>query len=97
MPTAPVVSSITFDKTSYVKGTLITATVTYAHGDSDTSQAFTGTATDSVTGLSGQLTVNFTVASGTSDATTVTASDAGARTWTKVSDTGTVAVFTATA
>jgi hypothetical protein len=92
---APVITSITFDKASYVSGTTITATVVYAPGMSASTETFTGTATDSTTGSSGNMTGSFTVE--TADATTVTGADSGNRTWTKTSDSGTVAVFTATA
>lgn len=97
MPVAPVVTSITFDHPSYAHGATITATVTYVKGLSDLAQTFTGVATDSLTGLSGSLVSTFTVAGVVTDATTPSASDAGLRTWSKTSDTGTVATFTATA
>lgn len=81
-------------------GALITATVIYVHGTSTApvTQTLTGTATDSTTGQTGQLTQTFTVP-GTivQDPTTVTVSDTGSRTWTKTSDSGMVATFTATA
>jgi hypothetical protein len=94
-PTPPVISGITFDKTSYNPGDVITATVTYVPGSSSSVQNLTGTATDSVSGATGTLQVTFTVV--TKDTTTVSVSDTGSRIWTKKSDTGTVAVFTATA
>lgn len=94
---APVVSSITFDKSAYNTGDLITATVNYNPGKSDQTQAFTGVATDSTTGLSGQLSVSFVVSNAVTDATALTISDDGGRTWTPISDNGTVAVFTANA
>ena len=95
MNAAPVVSSITFDQPSYAKGDLMTATVNYSPGTSDTVQQFTGTATDETTNLTGQLTVTFVVAA--NDPTTLDASDNGGHTWTPVSDDGAVAVFTAKA
>lgn len=95
MSTAPTVTSITFDQSSYNPGQTMTATVTYTAGISDNVQSFTGTATDSVTGLAGSLVVNFTTE--VTDVTAVTVSDTGNRTWTKISDTGSVAKFTATA
>lgn len=99
--TPPSITSVAFDKPSgYSPGDLITATVTYTAGSSQTpvTQTLTGTATDSVTGQSGQLTQTFTVAGApVSDDTSVEVSDTGSRTWTLVADTGTVATFTATA
>lgn len=92
---APSISSITFDKASYAPGDIITAIVDYVAGTSDVTQTFTGTATDSVDGKTGTLEVNFVVTE--NDTTTVTVSDSGNRTWTKISDTGAVAKFTATA
>jgi hypothetical protein len=91
----PVVTSISFDKTTYSAGQVITATVDYTQGTGSASQNFTATATDSVSGLTGALSSSFSVVS--NDSTTVTVSDSGSRTWTKVSDSGSVAVFTATA
>ena len=92
---APSITSITFDKTSYAPGDVITATVDYSAGTSDVTQTFKGTATDSVTNETGTLTVNFTVTE--NDTTTVTVSDSGSRVWTKISDSGSIAKFTATA
>jgi hypothetical protein len=86
---APVVSSITVTQ----NGNTLTATVDYVPGSSATSQTFTGTATDSATGLTGSMQVTFAVTK--TDTTTVGVSDSGSRQWTPVSDTGTVAVFTA--
>lgn len=95
MASAPTISSITFDKATYNPGDTITATVNYAPGTSDVTQSFTGTATDSTTGQTGKLSVNFVTTK--SDTTSVTVSDSGSRTWTKISDTGSIAKFTATA
>lgn len=92
---APSITSITFDKASYLPGNVITATVNYTVGTSDATQTLTGTATDSTTGKTGSLQVNFTVQK--NDTTTISVSDSGNRTWTKVSDNGSVAQFTATA
>jgi hypothetical protein len=98
---APSITSITFDKTAYNSGDLIQATVAYVAGTSGgqpSTQTLTGTATDSVTGQSGALTVTFTVSGQTvKDPTAVTVSDSGNRSWAKVSDNGSVAVFTAAA
>lgn len=92
MASAPVVSSINFDQPSYLAGQKITVTVDYEPGMSDQTQTFTGVADDSATGLSGELVVNFIVTN--NDTTNLTVSDSGNRTWSKVSDSGTVAVFT---
>lgn len=97
MPQAPTVTSVTFDQPSYQPGQLITATMTYTKGKSDLVNTLTGTATDPVTGLSGHLDQTFTIANQITDTTTPSVSDPPARTWTKVSDTGLVAIFTATA
>lgn len=93
--TAPTISSITFDKSSYSPGSVITATVSYSAGTSDVPQTFTGVATDSATGETGTLQVTFVVTE--NDTTSVTVSDSGSRNWTKISDNGAVAQFTATA
>lgn len=92
---APVVNSVTFDQAAYNPGDTITATMTFTPGSSGQAQTFTGTATDSATGQQGSLVVTFTVAA--TDATTVSASDSGARTWTLASQAAGSAVFTATA
>ena len=98
---APSITSIVIVPSGTITpGALITATVTYVPGSSETpvTQTLTGVATDSTTGQTGQFTQSFTVAGPTvTDPTAVTVSDTGARTWTKTSDTGTVAIFTATA
>jgi len=95
----PSITSIVFDKGSYNAGDTITATVTYVAGQSVTpnTKTFTGVATDSVTGAKGQLVANFIVNALSPDATAVSATDSDGRTWTKASDSGTVAVFTAVA
>jgi hypothetical protein len=98
---APSVTSVVITPAGTITpGTLITATVTYVKGTSQTpaTQTLTGTATDTATGQAGQLTQTFTVAGTTvQDVTAVTVADTGGRTWTKTGDTGTVATFTATA
>lgn len=94
---APVVSSVTFDKSAYNRGDTITATVNYVPGKSDANQTFTGVGTDSVTGLTGMLAVSFTIANGLTDATSVAVFDGAGRTWVKTSDSGTVAVYTSVA
>jgi len=103
MPTSvtpPSITSITLDKPNgYNAGDTITATVNYVAGTSSSTstRTYTGTATDSVTGQSGQIQVTFTTSDNAIDAESVTVSDTGSRNWTKVSDNGSVAVFTATA
>lgn len=92
---APQITSITFDKPSYIKGQLMTATVEYVPGMSEVSESITVSGTDQTTGLPGQLSVGFTTMA--PDPTTVSASDSGNRTWTQTSETGSAAVFTATA
>lgn len=74
----------------YAPGELITLTVTYADADRAT-LAVTVTVTDS-TGGTGTATSNVVIDQGT-----VAVTSSPARTWTKVSDSGTVAVFTTTA
>jgi hypothetical protein len=79
----PAITSITFDKSSYLSGQVITATVTGVFSSTFT---MTGTLSDGST-----VTAPFTV----DDALTV--SDTGNRVWTLVSNNETVAVYTATA
>jgi len=96
----PSITSITFDKPNgYNTGDTITATINYVAGvsSSTSTQTFTGTATDSVSGQSGQIQFTFTTANNATDSESMAVSDTGNRAWTKVSDNGSVAVFTATA
>lgn len=92
---APTITSITFDKATYNPGDTITATVDYSAGKSDVTQTFTGTATDNTTKETGSLQVTFTVTE--NDTTVISVSDSGNRVWTQISDTGSIAKFTATA
>jgi len=92
---APVITSIAFDKPSYNPGDLITATIAFTPGSSPHSFTLTGTATDSATQEEGSLTAVFTVAE--TDATTVTASDDGSRVWTVTPVDAASATATATA
>lgn len=87
---APTVS-VVLDKASYAIGAKITATVTYSDPDAKT-VTLSGTATDAE-GNASPFTGSFAI----SDPVTLAVSDDGKRVWTKVSDTGGVAVFTATA
>jgi hypothetical protein len=82
--------SASLDKTTYAPGERMTLTVSY--GDPDTKTvAVTVQVTDAAGNKSGPVTVNAVI-----DPLTLVVSDS-ARSWTKVSDTGAVAVFTATA
>ncbi len=83
---APVISSISFDKPGYPQGSLITATVKYL-GSSFMLSA-KAAASDGTTGI---LTGSFTVLP------IWTVTDTGSRTWALKSDDGSTAVFTATA
>lgn len=78
------------NKTAYAPGETMTLTVNYADADRQ-SLAVTITVTDS-SGNTGTATANAIIDQGT-----VVVTSSPARTWTKVSDSGTVAVFTATA
>lgn len=83
-------ASASLDKTAYAPGELMTLTVTYGDPDTDTVQV-TVTVTDNSGNQSAPVTVSAVI-----DPLTLAVSDPD-RTWTKVSDTGTVAVYTATA
>jgi hypothetical protein len=88
---------MTFDQPSYAKGAPIKLTVNYVRGYSDQSNETTYVAKDETTGQTGQLTVSFVVANATADPTSGAVTDSGNRAWTLSSDSGSVAVFTATA
>lgn len=93
---APVVNSITFDKTAYNPGETITATVDYTPGTSETAFTFTGVVKDTVSGQEGQGTGSFNVQ--VTDLCDASGSDTGSRVWTVESDDHTgAAVLTATA
>ena len=82
--------SVSLNKAAYVPGETMTATVTY--GDPDTQRntlTFTGTDSD---GQTAQGMVSYVI-----DPTVLSYVDSSGKTWTKVSDSGSVAVFTATA
>jgi hypothetical protein len=79
---APAITAITFDKATYAPGQTITATIAYS------------TALP-VAKLTAELTVDFSA--GATDPASLTVSDSGGRVWTKKSDNGDVAVFTAEA
>jgi hypothetical protein len=78
------------DKASYAPGEKMTLTATYSDPDRQ-ALTITVTVTDS-TGATGTATAQTVIDQGT-----VTVASSPAKTWTKVSDTGQVAVFTATA
>lgn len=95
-PVPPAISSVSFDKSVYNIGDLITVTVDYSSGSSDEAVTVTVTITDSVTGETASMTASLTVAD--PDASTVSVSDSGNRVWTPVpNQPAGVAVFTATA
>lgn len=102
---APAISSIATDKSSYNTGDTIIVTITYAAGTSlqpGTTKTVTisGTATDQTTGESDSMSGSVTLVSPgteTSDPTTVAVTDSDGRSYTKQSDDGATAVFTAVA
>lgn len=87
---SPTVSA-SLDKATYRPGDKMTLTVTY--GDPDTKQLkVTIAVTDSAGNVSAPVTVTAVI-----DPLVVAVTDASGRVWTKVSDNGSVAVYTATA
>lgn len=84
--------SASLDKSSYSVGDKITLTVTYSDADNKTFNV-TVVVTDSDGNTSAPVTLPVVL----SDKVTVTVTDSDGRNWTKVSDNGSVAVFTATA
>ena len=95
-PVSPAIESVTPDKAVYNLGDLITVTVDFTTGSSDEVVTVTVTVTDSVTGEQVSSTTTLTVSN--PDASTVSVSDSGNRTWTEVpNQQAGVAVFTATA
>lgn len=88
--TSPTLSA-SLDKPTYPVGALMTLTVTY--GDADrTAMSVTITVKDAEGNTSAPVTIPVVI-----DPLTLTVTSTPARVWTKVSDTGTVAVFTAVA
>ena len=89
MATPTVTASL--NKPTYQPGEQMTLTVNYS--DTDTrSMSVTITVADSQGNTSAPTTVNAVI-----DPSTITVNDTSGRVWTKQSDTGSVAVFTATA
>lgn len=84
--------SASLDKATYAKGEKMTLTVTYADADNKSL-----TVTVSVTDSAGNQSDPVTIPVNISDKVTVSVTDTDSRTWTKVSDNGSVAVYTATA
>ena len=82
--------SASLDKTAYAPGE--TATLTVNYGDSDNS---TATVTITVEDGAGHIGTTELVLT-RRDPLTLAVADSSGRVWTKVSDTGSVAVFTAT-
>ena len=94
------ITSIDFDQASYVAGHEVTAVVNYVpDAPNQTAEPFTlsvsvmNSAGTEVAANSATFTVNTPQPAGDK----VHVSDSGNRTWTEVSDNGSVAVFTATA
>jgi hypothetical protein len=94
------ITSLTFDKPAYNPGDTITLTVDYVP-DTAGVNPVTSTATVNVTDANGNVTASdsapFTVNEPVAGGDTVSVTDSGGRTWTQQSNSGTVAVFTATA
>jgi hypothetical protein len=94
------IQSITFDQASYAPGDTITLTADYTP-DQPGSAPTTFSATVTITDASGTAVANasapFTVAEPVAGGDVVSVSDDGGRAWAQQSDSGSVAVFTATA
>ncbi len=80
------------DKATYAPGAKMTLTVSYADADNDTG-SITVVVTDAAGNKSDPVTVPYSVA----DPVTLSVTDDSGHTFTKVSDAGGVAVYTATA
>lgn len=92
--TAPVIASVTFDEPGYTQGSKVTMTIAYTPGTSGRQFSVAGTSTDQATGAQAPFAGSFAVFE--PDATTWAITDP-ARKWAQVSDSGSVATFTATA
>ena len=87
MPASPVVKSSVVTPTGTVApGTALTWVIDYTPGKSDKVFTETGELTDSVTGLSSQVSETFTVADDTGDPTTITPSASNTHVWDVVSN-----------
>jgi hypothetical protein len=87
MPAAPaVVSSVLSPATGILKGTHLTWTIVYMPGESDKTDTEAGTMTDSLTGLSAQTTITFSIADDVTDATSAVPSATDAQAWTVASN-----------
>jgi hypothetical protein len=80
------------DKATYPLGAVMTATVSY--GDAD---AKTGSVSITVTDAEGNTSAPVVMPYSITDGLTLSFSDSLGKTWTKASDNGSVAVYTATA
>jgi hypothetical protein len=100
---APVITSIAFDKSFYASGQIVTMTVTYTpdtYTEVDVTVVATGNAsTDSSTSAATGFVVEGSVDGlpTNNDNVSWAVSDPAHDTWTQVSDNGSVAVFTTTA
>lgn len=94
------IDSLTFDQPAYNPGDTITLTVGYTP-DTPSVVPATFTATTTITDAAGDVTASgsapFVVNEAQSAGDTVATTDDGGRTWAEASDSGSVAVFTATA
>lgn len=84
--------SASLNKATYAKGETMTLTVTYGDADNKTFSV-----TVQVTDSEGNKSEPVTVPVSISDKVTVAVTDTDGRTWAKVSDNGSVAVYTSTA
>jgi hypothetical protein len=94
------IDGMTFDATSYNPGDTVTLTVNYTP-DTPSAVPQTFNATSSITDSGGNVVATssapFVVNEAQAAGDVVSASDDGGRTWTEGSDSGSVAVFSATA
>ena len=94
------IDTMTFDQPAYATGDVISLTVAYTpDSPSVVPQVFTATTaiSDSAGNPLGSNSADFTVNQSQPAGDTLATSDSGGRTWAQASDTGSVAVFTATA
>ncbi len=94
------ITSVTFDKAAYDQGDTVTCTVEYSPDVPSVAVSAQDATADLVNAggtVTASLGAGFTVAVPQEGADKVRVSDVTGRQWTEVSDTGAVAVFTATA